>query len=102
MALQITQVGNPLTLIAIFASLAEIAATGVLPLLDGAVQEVFVWFVMTFPALLVILFFITLNWNHRVLYAPGDYADEANFLRALFGDERVGDSVQLPLRNTSP
>ena len=38
MALQIKQVSNPLTLIAIFASLAEIAATAVLPLLDGAVQ----------------------------------------------------------------
>ena len=91
MALQIKQVSNPLTLIAIFASLAEIAATAVLPLLDGAVQGVFVWFVMLFPALLVILFFITLNCNHLVLYAPSDYADETNFLRALFGDERVGD-----------
>lgn len=91
MALQIKQVSNPLTLIAVFASLAEIAATAVLPMLDGAVQGIFVWFVMLFPVLLVVLFFVTLNWNHRVLYAPGDYADEANFLRALFGDKSVGD-----------
>lgn len=38
MALQFKQVGNPLTLIAVFASLAEVAATAALPALDGAVQ----------------------------------------------------------------
>ena len=91
MALQIKQVSNPLTLIAIFASLAEIAATSVLPMVEGAVQGVFVWFVMLFPVLLVALFFATLNWNHSVLYAPSDYTDETNFLRALFGVESVGD-----------
>lgn len=91
MALQIKQVSNPLTLIAIFASLAEVAATAVLPLLTGAVQGVFVWFVMLFPVLLVVLFFITLNWNHGVLYAPSDFSDESNFLRTLFGDRSVKD-----------
>ena len=48
MALQIKQVSNPLTLIAIFASLAEIAATSVLPIVKGEVQGVFVWYVMLF------------------------------------------------------
>ncbi len=93
MALQFKQVGNPLTLIAVFASLAEVAATAALPALDGAVQAQFVWFVMLFPVLLVVLFFLTLNWNHRVLYAPGDYEDETNFLRALFGDEGAGGAA---------
>jgi hypothetical protein len=91
MALQIKQVSNPLTLIAIFASLAEIAATSVLPILEGEIQGVFVWYVMLFPVLLVVLFFITLNWNHGVLYAPSDYSDESNFLRTLFGDRSVED-----------
>ena len=91
MALQIKQVSNPLTLIAIFASLAEIAATSVLPIVEGEVQGVFVWYVMLFPVLLVVLFFITLNWNHGVLYAASDFSDESNFLRTLFGDRSVGD-----------
>ena len=91
MALQIKQVSNPLTLIAVFASLAEIAATSVLPIVEGAVQGVFVWYVMLFPVLLVVLFFFTLNWNHGVLYAPSDFADETNFLRTLFGDQSIGD-----------
>jgi len=39
---------------------------------------------MLFPVLLVILFFATLNKNPRVLYGPGDFKDERNFL-ATFG-----------------
>lgn len=37
------------------------------------------WFVMLFPTLLVVLFFLTLNFNHTVLYAPGDYSNERYF-----------------------
>jgi hypothetical protein len=74
------QVRNPLTLIAVFAGLAEVAATGVLPVIEGPVQLTFVWYVMLFPVLLVIAFFLTLNFNHRVLYAPSDYHDERHFL----------------------
>jgi hypothetical protein len=77
------QVRNPLTLIAVFAGLAEVAATGVLPILSGTVQQTFVWYVMLFPVLLVVAFFVTLNYNHRVLYAPSDYRDEDNFLKTL-------------------
>jgi hypothetical protein len=39
------------------------------------------WFVMLFPSILVIFFFATLNWNHKVLYAPSDYKDEGNFIK---------------------
>ncbi|WP_419238546.1 hypothetical protein ACN08P_18275 [Photobacterium leiognathi subsp. mandapamensis] len=36
---------------------------------------------MTFPFSLVVLFFITLNWNYKVLYAPSDFKDEEHFVR---------------------
>lgn len=74
---------NPLTLIAVFAGLAEIAATGTLPVLKSPVQMIFVWYVMLFPALLVVVFFLTLNLNHVVLYAPGDFKDERLFFETL-------------------
>ncbi|PSJ17310.1 hypothetical protein [Nitrosomonas supralitoralis] len=80
------QVKNPLTMIAIFAGLAEIAATVVLPVLNGAVQSTFVWYVMLFPVFLVVCFFITLNFNHKVLYAPSDFKDERHFFDELHGD----------------
>jgi len=79
------RVSNPLTLIAVFSGLAEIAATAVLTQLTGVVQAQFVWFVMLFPILLVVLFFITLNFNHRVLYAPSDYTDERHFMETIKG-----------------
>lgn len=89
MALQAPKISNPLTLIAVFASLSEIAGTVVLPGLEPAVQALFVWFVMLFPCGLVLLFFLTLNFNAKVLYAPGDFSDEANFLKALFREDSV-------------
>jgi hypothetical protein len=74
---------NPLTIIAIFAAIAEISGTIVLPFIDTANQATYVWFLMVFPILLIILFFVTLNFNHKVLYAPSDYQNEDNFLKSL-------------------
>ena len=79
------QVNNPLTLIGIFAGIAELAGTVVLPFVEPAVQSKFVWFVMLFPVLLVMLFFITLWAVPHVLYAPSDWQDEGNFVRMLSG-----------------
>lgn len=75
-------VGNPLTIIAIFAALAEVAGTLVLARVDPSIQATFVWFVMLFPVLIVLLFFITLNFNPKVLYAPSDFKDENNYMIA--------------------
>lgn len=74
---------NPLTVIAIFAGLAEVFGVLVLPHLTVCVQFIFVWFVMLFPCLLVALFFYVL-WNkHGVLYAPSDFSDENHFKELL-------------------
>jgi hypothetical protein len=71
---------NPLTLIGVFAGLAQVAGTVVLPALrNEAIQLTFVWYVMLFPVLLVLAFFLTLNFNPRVLYSPSDWIDESLF-----------------------
>lgn len=77
------KIENPLTIIAIFAGIAETVATIVLPQLPLELQKIFIWFVILFPLLLVLLFFVTLNWNNKVLYAPSDFKDENNFMKAL-------------------
>lgn len=77
---KIGRVSNPLTIIAIFAGIAEISGTVVLPLLSEKNQSIFLWYVMFFPVLLVICFFLTLIFNHGVLYGPGDYKDDISFL----------------------
>jgi hypothetical protein len=78
-----TRVSNPLTVIAIFAGLAEAFATVALIYVPHDIQQIFVYFVMAFPALLVVLFFCILNWNHTVLYAPSDFEDEAMYLESI-------------------
>jgi hypothetical protein len=79
----IQKIENPLTIIAIFAGITEVAASTTLPFLSDPAQSVFVWFLILFPFTIVAAFFITLNFNPKVLYAPGDYKDEKHFLTAL-------------------
>lgn len=73
-------VKNPLSVIAIFAGIAEISGAAVLPHISSDNQQLYIWFLMSFPFALVILFFITLNWNYKVLYAPSDFQNEDNFV----------------------
>lgn len=75
-----SKIENPLTVVAIFASLAEVASTAVLAALPLDIQKYFVWFVILFPVLLVVLFFLTWNFNNKVLYPPNQYTDEKHFV----------------------
>lgn len=86
---KIKKIQNPLTVIAIFAALAEVAGTVALALVNKDLQIIFIWFVMLFPVLLLILFFITLNFNPKVLYSPSDFQDEENFLNVLIGRKEL-------------
>lgn len=76
---KVGHVKNPLTIIAIFAGLAEVCGTLVLPLLEPSVQKVFVYFLMGFPSLLIIGFFAILWFKHDVLYAPSDFRSDESF-----------------------
>ena len=80
---KIGTIRNPLTIIAIFAAIAEISGTAVLPFITDGNQGTYVWFLMIFPLLLIVLFFVTLNFNHKVLYAPSDFKNEENFFKSL-------------------
>lgn len=93
----IRKVSNPLTIIALFAGLAEVGGTAVLPFIIDKNQSVFLWFVMLFPVLLVALFFLTLNFNHKVLYAPSDYRTDEGFLAAsnVKNSEIITDTKQI-------
>lgn len=97
---KIGHIKNPLTVIAMFAGIAEVSGAVVLPWLEKDVQETYVLFLMGFPCLLVLLFFVTLWLNHTVLYAPSDFKDDKNFMD-LFGPPtfaRIGGTeVDLPV-----
>lgn len=67
---------NPITIIAIFASLAEASATSVLPYLDEQDRKIYSWFLIAFPSALVVMFFLTLNFNSKVFYAPTEHKED--------------------------
>ncbi|QVK34048.1 hypothetical protein [Pseudomonas syringae] len=85
-----SHIKNPLTVISRFAAIAEVSGSIVLPLVESETQAVFIWFLMLFPVLIVALFFATLNFNHKKLYAPSDYKNENHFM-ALFGTVSVAE-----------
>lgn len=78
---KIGHIKNPLTVIAMFAAIAEVSGATVLPFIAPENQGTYIWFLMFFPVLLVLIFFTTLNFNHKTLYAPSDWKDESNFFR---------------------
>lgn len=91
---RIKKVNNPLTIIAIFAGLAEVAGTIALGIVDKSLQSTFVWFVMGFPVVLVLFFFLTLNFNPSVLYAPSDFENEEFFYKMIAGKHKLDEEFQ--------
>lgn len=85
----IKRINNPLTIIGIFAALAEVSSTVAIGLIDKELQYIFVWFLIGFPTLLAILFFSTLNFNQKVMYSPSDYKEENNFVKIMVGNKDV-------------
>lgn len=82
-----SKITNPMTVIAIFATLSETSAAISLPFLDNKDREIYIWFLISFPFYLLLLFFVTLNFNYRSLYAPSDFEKGKHFLKALDNTE---------------
>ena len=89
------KISNPLTIIALFAGIAETAGIAVLPFLSESLQQIFIIYVMGFPILLVVAFFITLNFNRKALYAPSDFRNEQYFVNLLDKQPEVANACKL-------
>ncbi|AXI63188.1 hypothetical protein DLD99_22810 [Pseudomonas kribbensis] len=89
------KITNPISVIAIFAFISETSAAVSLPFLDNDEREIYIWFLISFPFYLLFLFFITLNFNYRSLYAPSDFGNDKNFLKAFKDDspDCLGEST---------
>jgi hypothetical protein len=97
---KINRINSPLTIIAIFAALAEVNATIAIGLIDESLHYIFIWFVIGFPTILVILFFITLNYNTKVMYSPSDFREDKNFIDSLYGQKYDKTILIEPTINT--
>ncbi|MCP1486474.1 hypothetical protein PS896_03376 [Pseudomonas fluorescens] len=91
------KIANPMTVIVVFAFISESSAAVSLPFLGDQEREMYIWFLMSFPFYLLLLFFITLNFNYRSLYAPSDFDKDDSFLK-LSADIKDTESG---LRNSS-
>jgi len=90
------RITNPMTVIAIFATLSETSAAISLPFLDNKEREVYIWFLISFPFYLLFLFFITLNFNYRSLYAPSDFEKGKHFIKVMDSAERSASTAPSP------
>ncbi|AZF38405.1 Phage protein [Pseudomonas sp. R4-39-08] len=98
---KVGHIKNPLTVIAVFAAIAEVSGAVVLPMVKESVQETYVWFLMGFPCFLVFLFFMTLWWRHHVLYAPSDFKEDESFMTAHFRGGKQLSYIELPVDSTA-
>lgn len=89
------RVANPLSVVGVFSGLAEVSAVSVLPFLSENMQAIFINYVIWFPVLIVLCFFLTLNFNNSVLYAPSDYANEKIFLELIKIKQRAKKSAEV-------
>lgn len=92
---------NPLNIIAIFASLAEVAGVVMITKVPLEIQTIFIWFVMIFPIILVLLFFLVLFKKPMNFYSPDYYKNEDNFVKIIsdlydnvMSDDEIPESVK--------
>jgi tetratricopeptide (TPR) repeat protein len=76
---------NPLGIIALFIVMIYTMAALLVGLskLDPGSQKIFVWFLVTFPVLVLIVFYVLVTKHSGKLYAPQDFSDETNFIRMI-------------------
>ncbi|MGE8155059.1 hypothetical protein ACQKP5_27920 [Pseudomonas vancouverensis] len=96
MTLRQRRITNPMTIIAIFATLSETSAAVSLPFLDDEERNLYIWFLISFPFYLLLLFFATLNFNYRSLYAPSDFRQEEHFMNIMEESKRAPAKAQAP------
>ena len=76
---------NPLGIIALFQVLIYGIAGYVTARLDtnSNLLPILVWFLVVFPVLVLGTFTLLVVFHHQKLYAPSDYSNEENFMKAL-------------------
>ncbi len=93
----IGRVKNPLAMVALFAAISEVAMSFVITKLSDKLQEIFIWFVMGFPTILVFIFFFILYHKPAVFFSPGDYKKEELYVSSI-GLSKTDDAIDQRIR----
>lgn len=85
---------SPLGIIALFIALVYSVA-GIVAATEPIMPEALVWFIALFPVLVLGIFTVLLVWHHWKLYAPGDFADQHDWMRLQPGFADLKRTVAL-------
>jgi len=86
---------NPLWIIVLFCSLTEVTLGYVVFNTTGAIQVGLTCFVIGFPLIIAILFFIVVWYRPTHLYAPKDYKKDESFLNGISSVKEIPVNVYL-------
>lgn len=76
-------VKNPLAMIAIFSTISEMAMSYTIVNIPLEIQKIFIWFVVTFPFVLVVGFFFVMYRKPAVLFSPSDYKQDEMYINSI-------------------
>ena len=78
---------NPLGIIALFVFFIEAISTISLKFVlaqgDDKLAEILIWFIVLFPTVIALLFFMLLWLRREVLYSPHDFKNDDSFVRLI-------------------
>jgi len=77
-----SQIKNPMTIIALFVGLIEIGLGPAFSRAPESLQSPFLCFMIGFPCLVCIGFFLVLFFRPHHFYSPGDYRSDESYLAA--------------------
>jgi len=83
---------NPLGIIALFVFFIEAISTISLKFMlqsNSPFIGHLVWFIILYPSVIVMLFFVTLWWKRETFYGPGDFRDDSSFVNLFKKVERL-------------
>lgn len=86
---------NPLWIIVVFCSLTEITLGYAVFNTKGNIQLVLTCFVIAFPLMIAILFFLIVWHKPTHLYAPVDYKKDESFLNGISNNKEIPVNVYL-------
>lgn len=86
---------NPIGVIGIFLVLTEAIASIVIvnSNLNDFQNTILVIFVVLFPCLVLLVFYLLVTKHHKKLYSPSDYKDEQNFVNTYNSNTQKNESV---------
>ena len=60
-------------------------------MLEKNQNTILVWFIVLFPCLVLVVFYLLVTKHHEKLYSPSDYRDEQNFMKSYNNTTRTDE-----------